>query len=68
LITLSLVERINWSMNRRNRAGAYGAAPLSAVARIADPDTWRSELGTALDQLNTAARLIVLRALAKKAK
>jgi tetratricopeptide (TPR) repeat protein len=57
----------DWAMRRRNRAGAAGASQLSAAARIADPDPWRTELRIALDQTDTGARLTALKALAKKA-
>ena len=41
---------------------------LSEAARVADPDPWRNELRTALDQADKAARLAGLQALAKTAK
>ncbi len=47
---------------------AAGAARLSEAARVADPDPWRKELRTALDQADKAARLTGLQALAKTAK
>jgi tetratricopeptide (TPR) repeat protein len=41
---------------------------LSDAARVADPDPWRNELRTALDQSDKAARLTALQTLAKTAK
>jgi serine/threonine-protein kinase len=59
----------DWAAIRRGkRKNAAGAAQLTAVARIADPDPWRSELRTALDQADKEARLTALQALAKTAK
>ena len=49
-------------------ADAAGSARLSEAARAADPDPWRNELRTALDQSDKAARLTGLQALAKTAK
>ena len=46
----------DWAAIRRFRRGnAPGAAQLSEAARIADPDPWRIELRTALDQADKAA-------------
>ncbi len=59
----------DWAATRRGkRANAAGAARLSEAARVADPDPWRKELRTALDQADKAARLTGLQALAKTAK
>ena len=41
---------------------------MSEAARVADPDPWRNDLRTALDQPGKAARLTQLQALAKTAK
>ena len=67
-VALALAAALDdWAMRRRESAGGFGAAKLSAAARIADPDPWRTELRIALDQPDTAARLTALQALAKKA-
>jgi eukaryotic-like serine/threonine-protein kinase len=59
----------DWAAVRRGRGkNAAGAAQLSQAARVADPDPWRNELRTALDQADKAARLTALQALAKTAK
>jgi serine/threonine-protein kinase len=56
------------AMHELERQYAAEAARLRAVARIADPDPWRNELRTALDQADHATRLKALQALAKTAK
>jgi serine/threonine-protein kinase len=59
----------DWAAIRRGRRrNAEGAALLSRVAQLADPDAWRNELRAALDQADKAARLKALQALAKTAK
>jgi tetratricopeptide (TPR) repeat protein len=66
-VTLALAGALDdWAMRRRHQ-GAAGAAQLSAAARVADPDPWRTELRNALDEPERAARLTALKALAKKA-
>jgi serine/threonine-protein kinase len=58
-----------WAAVRRDRRRRTAEAlQLSAVARIADPDPWRTELRTALDEADPADRLTALRRLANKAK
>ena len=68
-VALALAVALDdWAMvRRRERGDSAGAAHLSAAARIADPDTWRTELRQALDQPDRTARLTVLTALAKTA-
>jgi serine/threonine-protein kinase len=67
-VTLALAGALDdWAMRRRNNQGAAGATRLSAAARIADPDPWRNELRSTLDQSNKEARLTALQALARKA-
>jgi len=59
----------DWAAIRRgSRADAAQSAALSAAAGVADPDPWRTELRTTLNQSDKAARLTALRALAKTAK
>jgi tetratricopeptide (TPR) repeat protein len=59
----------DWAAIRRDRGdNAAGAARLSAVARVADPDPWRNELRTALDEADLEARRTALQVLARKAK
>jgi tetratricopeptide (TPR) repeat protein len=59
----------DWAAIRRGRRkDANGAALLSRAAQVADPDPWRNELRTALDQADKAARLKALQTLAKTAK
>src|SRR5262249_17982933 len=59
----------DWGAVRRGkRKNPEGATLLSRAAQLADPDPWRTELRSALDQADKAARLKVLQALAKKAK
>jgi serine/threonine-protein kinase len=59
----------DWAAIRRDKGkNAAGAAQLSAVARVADPDPWRNELRTVLDQADEKAQLTALQNLAKKAK
>ena len=59
----------DWAAIRRGRRRKpEGAALLSRVAQLADPDPWRNELRAALDQADKAARLTALQALAKTAK
>ncbi len=58
----------DWAAVRRVRKDAAGAVRLSEAARAADPDPWRSDLRTALDLPDKAARLTQLQALAKTAK
>jgi serine/threonine-protein kinase len=58
-----------WAAIRRNqRRNPEGAALLSRVAQLADPDPWRNDLRSALGQSDKAARLKALQALAKTAK
>ena len=68
-VALALAAALDdWAAIRRGRrADAAGAARLSEAARAADPDPWRTELRTALDQSDKAARLTALQALAKAA-
>ncbi len=55
----------DWASIRRGKRGNPGsAAQLSETACVADPDPWRKDLRTALDQSDKAA----LQALAKTAK
>jgi serine/threonine-protein kinase len=54
-------------IRREKREDAAGAARSSAAARDADPDPWRIELRSTLDQADKAARLAGLQALARKA-
>jgi tetratricopeptide (TPR) repeat protein len=67
-VTVALAGALDdWARARRHTRGdSAGAAQLSAAARIADPDPWRTELRIALDQ-PASARLTALQALAKKA-
>jgi tetratricopeptide (TPR) repeat protein len=59
----------DWAaIRRRKLRNRTGAAQLSEVARIADPDAWRNTLRTAVDQPDQAARLTALQNLAKTAK
>jgi eukaryotic-like serine/threonine-protein kinase len=59
----------DWAAVRRGkRKDAAKAAELSQAARVADPDTWRENLRTALDQPDKAATLTRLQTLAKEAK
>jgi len=59
----------DWAAIRRgSRKDAVGAALLSRAAQVADPDPWRNELRTALDNADEAARLKALQALAKTAR
>jgi serine/threonine-protein kinase len=53
---------------RGRRRNPEGAALLSRVAQLADPDPWRNELRAALDQADEAAQRTALQGLAKKAK
>jgi serine/threonine-protein kinase len=68
-VALALAAALDdWAAIRRDRRkNAAGAAQLSAVARVADPDVWRNELRTALDQTDKAVRLAGLQAQAKTA-
>ncbi len=55
----------DWAAVRRVRkADRAGAAALSAVARAADPDSWRNSLRNALDRPDRNARRASLRKLA----
>ena len=69
-VALALAGALDdWAAIRRGRRkDAAGSARLSEAARIADPDPWRNELRTTLDQPDRAARLTRLQALAKTAK
>jgi tetratricopeptide (TPR) repeat protein len=59
----------DWAAIRRGRLrNAAAAALLSQAARGADPDPWRNELRTALDQADEAAQRTALQGLARKAK
>jgi eukaryotic-like serine/threonine-protein kinase len=59
----------DWAATRRDkRKNAAGAASLSQAAQTADPDPWRTELRTALDEPDKATRLTRLQALATEAK
>jgi serine/threonine-protein kinase len=59
----------DWAaMRRGRRRNPEGAALLSRVAQLADPDPWRNDLRAALEQAGKAARLKALQALAKTAK
>jgi serine/threonine-protein kinase len=59
----------DWAATRRGRRkDAAGAGLLSRAAQFADPDPWRNELRTALDQTEKTARLKALQTLAKTAK
>jgi eukaryotic-like serine/threonine-protein kinase len=59
----------DWAAIRRGkRKDPAKAAQLSDAARVADPDPWRNDLRTSLDQPEKAARLTRLQTLAKKAK
>jgi serine/threonine-protein kinase len=59
----------DWAAIRRGRRrNPEGAALLSRVTQLADPDPWRNELRAALDQADEAAQLTALQGLAKKAK
>jgi serine/threonine protein kinase/tetratricopeptide (TPR) repeat protein len=59
----------DWAEIRRGRRrNPEGAALLSRVAQLADPDPWRNDLRSALDQADKAARLKALQALAKTAR
>jgi tetratricopeptide (TPR) repeat protein len=53
---------------RGRRHNAAAAARLSEAARAADPDPWRNELRTALDQTDPEAQRTRLQDLARKAK
>ena len=68
-VALALAAALDdWAaIRRRMLDDAAGAARLSEAARAADPDPWRTELRTALDQPDKAARLIALQSLAKAA-
>ena len=58
----------DWAAVRRvKKKDRAGAAALSAVARAADPDSWRNGLRAALDLPDKAARLAALKGLAKAA-
>jgi serine/threonine-protein kinase len=58
-----------WAAIRRGRRKKPAEAEtLSAVARIADPDPWRNELRTALDEGDPEDRLTALQLLAGKTK
>ncbi len=51
----------DWAAIRRSkRKDAAKAAQLSQAARVADPDPWRNDLRTALDQSDKAARRTAL--------
>jgi len=69
-VALALAVALDdWAAIRRDwRKDTAASARLSEAARVADPDPWRDELRTALDQSDKAARLTALRALAKMAK
>lgn len=59
----------DWAAIRRDkRRDAAGAASLSRAAKSADPDPWRTDLRTALDEADQTTRLTRLRALEKEAK
>jgi eukaryotic-like serine/threonine-protein kinase len=59
----------DWAAIRRTkRKDAAKAAQLSQAAQVIDPDPWRNDLRTALDQSDKAARRTALEALAKTAK
>jgi serine/threonine-protein kinase len=59
----------DWAAIRRDRRKKTAeAADLSAIARVADPDPWRNELRTVLDEADPEARLTALQLLANKAK
>jgi serine/threonine-protein kinase len=59
----------DWASIRRvKRKDPARAAQLSEAARVADPDPWRNDLRTALDQPDKAARRTALLAVAKEAK
>ena len=58
----------DWAKIRRNRREvAAGAASLSQIACVADPDPWRTDLRNALDEPDKAVRLTRLQAVEKKA-
>ena len=69
-VALALAAALDdWAAIRRGSGETpAGAAQLSEAARVADPDPWRNDLRTALDQSDKAARLAGLQALAKTAK
>jgi len=59
----------DWAAIRRGRRrDAVRAALLSRVAQIADPDPWRNELRSALDQADPEVQRTALQLLASKAK
>jgi tetratricopeptide (TPR) repeat protein len=59
----------DWAAVRRNpRKDAAGAARLSEVAQLADPDPWRRGLRAALALPDKEARLAALRILARTAR
>ena len=68
-VALALAAALDdWAAIRRGkRTDAAGAARLSAIARIADPDLQRTKLRSALDLPDKTARLTALQALAKEA-
>ncbi len=69
-VALALAAALDdWAAIRRGkRADAAGAVRLTDITRAADPDPWRNELRSALDQSDKTARLAELQALAKRAK
>ena len=70
LVATALAAALDdWAAIRRSkRKDADKAAQLSQAARVADPDPWRNDLRTALDQSDKAARRTALEGLAKTAK
>jgi eukaryotic-like serine/threonine-protein kinase len=68
-VALALAGALDdWAAIRRGkRKDAAKAARLSEAARASDPDPWRIELRTALEQPDLQARRAALRALSKKA-
>ena len=59
----------DWAATRRGkRHDAAKAAQLSQAARVADPNPWRNDLRTALDQPDKAVRRTALETLTKTAK
>jgi serine/threonine-protein kinase len=69
-VTLALAAALDdWAAVRRDqRKDRGGAKRLSEAAQVADPDPWRRELRTTLDEPDKAKRLAALRALAKNAQ
>ena len=66
-VRLLAVALDDWAATRRRMANPAGAAALTEAARVADPDPWRSQLRTTLDQPDKAARRAGLEALEKDA-